>query len=159
MLGQAPPGGVLRGLFAMPRWLYRYNLDWILGHRFLLLTHRGRRSGRVYRTVVEVVRYDPGTRESVVVSAWGDRADWYRNLQAAPALSIQTGGQHYTPIQRFLTPEQVYQALRDYRRRNRWAAGIIQRLFGLPFDGTDTNQVRVQMLRGVAFRPARSPGA
>ena len=39
----------------------------------------------------EVIRYDPESQESIVVSAWGEKADWYRNIQASPALEIRTG--------------------------------------------------------------------
>lgn len=158
MLASAPRQGLLALVLKLPRWLYRLHLGWLLGHRFLLLTHRGRRSGRVYSTMLEVVRYDPATHESVVVSGWGDRADWYSNLQETPALTIETGGKRYVTTQRFLTPEEVYQALRDYLRRNRWATGIVRRLFGLRFDGSAGDRARGDELRGVAFRPAR-PGA
>ena len=57
----------------------------------------GRKSGRTYQTVLEVVHYDPATRESTVLSAWGERADWYQNILAHPAIEIQTGGERYTP--------------------------------------------------------------
>jgi hypothetical protein len=33
-----------------------------------------------------VVGYDPSLRETVVASGWGERSDWYRNLEAHPAL-------------------------------------------------------------------------
>jgi hypothetical protein len=46
-------------------------VGWLLGHRFLMLTHRGRRTGRVYRTVLEVVARDEVTREAVVMFAFG----------------------------------------------------------------------------------------
>jgi deazaflavin-dependent oxidoreductase (nitroreductase family) len=154
MLGASPPRGVPRGARAAPRWLYRLHLGCVLGHRFLLLTHRGRRSGRLYTTVLEVARYDPATRESIVVSGWGDRANWYCNVQVAPALEIETGGQPYLPTQRFLTPKEVYRELRDYLRRHRWAMPIARRLFGLRFDGSDVDCARVATLRGVAFRLA-----
>jgi hypothetical protein len=65
----------LRLAFRLPIYLYRLNLGWLLGHRFLLLVHRGRRSGLRRETVLEVVRYNPATKESVVLSAWGERAD------------------------------------------------------------------------------------
>src|ERR1051326_6299178 len=67
---------LLRGFLSAPGWLFRLGLGRLLGHRFLELTHRGRRSGRRYRTVLEVVRYDPRTQESIVCSGWGTRADW-----------------------------------------------------------------------------------
>jgi hypothetical protein len=71
----ARPHGLLRLGFKLPIALYRARLGWLLGHRFLLLTHRGRKSGKIHQTVLEVVRYDPATRESVALSAWDARAD------------------------------------------------------------------------------------
>jgi deazaflavin-dependent oxidoreductase (nitroreductase family) len=155
MLAFAPPSGWLRLALKAPRWLYRLHLGWLLGHRFLLLTNRGRQSGRVYNTVLEVVLYEPATHESVVVSGWGDRADWYANIQETPALTIETGGERYVPHQRFLTPDEVYDALRDYLRRNRWATRIVSRLIGLRFDDSDNDRTRIGKLRGAAFCPAR----
>ncbi len=37
---------------------YRLHLGWLLGHRFLLITHRGRRSGRLRQTGVMILHYD-----------------------------------------------------------------------------------------------------
>jgi deazaflavin-dependent oxidoreductase (nitroreductase family) len=102
------PSGFLRMAFRLPIHLYKLRLGWLLGHRVLLLTHRGRRSERIYRTALEVVRYDPATGESVVVSAWGEEADWYRNIEANPAMEIRIGRERYVPKQRFLSPEEVY---------------------------------------------------
>jgi len=149
----APPGGLLRWLLDLPRWLYRLRLGWLLGHRFLLLTHRGRRSGRVHRTVLEVAAFDPGTGESIVASGWGQRTQWYRNLEAAPALEIETGGRRYRPQQRLLTCNEVYDVMAAYVRRYHPPQRIVARLFGLRFDGSDRGSERVQLLRGVAFRP------
>jgi hypothetical protein len=49
------PHGLLRLGFKLPITLYRAHLGWLLGHRFLLLTHRWRTSGKIYQTVLEVV--------------------------------------------------------------------------------------------------------
>ena len=89
----------------MPIYLYRLNLGWLLGHRFLLLVHMGHKSGLLRETVLEVLLHDPAARESVVLSAWGEKADWYRNVGTTPALEIRTGGQRYVPEQRVLAPE------------------------------------------------------
>jgi deazaflavin-dependent oxidoreductase (nitroreductase family) len=80
----------LRLAFRLPIYLYRLDLGWLLGHRFLLLVHRGRKTGLPHQTVLEVVLYDPSSRESVVVSAWGEDADWYRNIQKCPAIEIKS---------------------------------------------------------------------
>ena len=58
VLASKPPRGLLRFLLRLPIWLYQLHLGFLLGHRFLLLTHTGRRSGLLRRTVVEVVSYD-----------------------------------------------------------------------------------------------------
>lgn len=56
------PRGLVKRLLRLPALLYERDLGWLLGHRFLLLTHRGRTSGRTYRTVLEVLQFDPATR-------------------------------------------------------------------------------------------------
>jgi deazaflavin-dependent oxidoreductase (nitroreductase family) len=140
----------------LPVWLYRLGLGRLLGHRFLLLTHHGRRSGRVHQTMLEVVRYNPVTHESTVAAAWGDRADWYRNLQAHPALRVQTAGVRYTPAQRFLSPEEVVAVLRGYQRAHPIAAWVGAHLLGIAFTRPASRLSGAgPPLPMVAFRPRR----
>jgi deazaflavin-dependent oxidoreductase (nitroreductase family) len=107
---RSKPTGVSRLAFRLPIYLYRLNLGWLLGHRFLLLIHQGRRSSLLHETVLEVLLHNPATRESVVLAAWGEKADWYRNVGVTPALEVRTGGQRYVPEQRFLAPEEMIAA-------------------------------------------------
>ena len=156
---QARPSGLLRVALRLPIWLYRLGLSWLLGHRFLLLVHRGRRTGRVRETVLEVVRYDPATRESIVAAAWGNQADWYRNIQAQPALRVRTGGVRYTPSQRFLSPDEVYATLRTYERRYPVAARVIGPRLGIPFGRSEAAlRAFAASLPMVGFRPRRARG-
>jgi deazaflavin-dependent oxidoreductase (nitroreductase family) len=153
-LAQSTPRGFLRLLLHLPDWLYRLHLGWLLGHRFLMLTHRGRKSGNVYHTVVEVVRYDPATRESVVLAAWRGETDWHRNIQARPALAVTTGCSHYVPAQRLLSPEETAAELRGYVARHPWVANqVLARLFALRIDGSAASYREAAFFRGVAFRP------
>jgi F420H(2)-dependent quinone reductase len=55
-----------------------------------------------------------------VVSAWGEEADWYRNLQKSPAVEVRTGRERYKPLQRFLSPEEAYAEHAGYERRHPW---------------------------------------
>ena len=121
----------------MPIYLYRLNLGWILGHRFLLFVHLGRKSGLLRETVLEVILYDPATRESVVLSAWGKKADWYRNIEAVPALEVRTGGQRYVPEQRFLAPEENHAIISAYGQHHPLAFRVFARVFGYPLDRTE----------------------
>ena len=151
---KSKPAGALRLAFRLPIYLYRLNLGWLFSHRFLLLIHRGRKSGLLRETVLEVILYDAATMESVVLSAWRGEADWYRNIEATPALEVRIGGQRYVPEQRFLSPAENHAVLADYRRRHPLAFRIFARAFGYPLGGTEARRREfASSLRLVAFRP------
>jgi deazaflavin-dependent oxidoreductase (nitroreductase family) len=78
-------------VFEAPVALYRLHLGWLLGNRFVLLMHTGRKAGRARFTVIEVVAYDRSIPEVVVIAAWGAHAQRVRNLKAAPAIGVQLG--------------------------------------------------------------------
>jgi len=99
---ERPPSRWLKRLAQLPLVLYQLRLGRLLGHRFLVVVHRGRRTGTLYRTLVEVVRWDPVRGEAIVASGWGERASWYRNLLAAPAAEVWRAGERVVPEQRFL---------------------------------------------------------
>lgn len=80
------------------------SIGWVLGKRIVQITHRGRKSGVLRRTVLEVLHYDPQTREVLVVSGWEGKTDWYRNIECEPALEVRIGRVHYRPVQEFLSP-------------------------------------------------------
>jgi deazaflavin-dependent oxidoreductase (nitroreductase family) len=129
-----------RLLFRSPIWMYRLGLGWIFGHQFLLLTHTGRRTGRIRETVLKVLHYDPLTRESIVASAWGEQTDWYRNIQARGALSVRAGGEWYVPRQRILPPDEAEAVFEDWTRRQRWFARLMLAQVGEPLDVRQTGR-------------------
>jgi deazaflavin-dependent oxidoreductase (nitroreductase family) len=150
----AKPRGALKFGYNLPIWLYRLRLGWLLGHRFLLLTHRGRKSGKLRHTVLEVVHFDHATGESAVLSAYGERADWYQNIQANPPVEVLTGGTRYTPQYRLLEVSERLAALRIYQRRYRRAFQAIMRFLGHPYDGTEAElRALAESVLMVAFRP------
>jgi deazaflavin-dependent oxidoreductase (nitroreductase family) len=155
------PSAFLRRLFKGPTWLYRGHLGWLLGRRFLEVTHRGRKSGRVYHTVLEVVRHDRSTKESIVVSAYGTRADWYRNLQVQPAVRVRTGILDYLPRQHFLTAEEgraeAVRFLRNHHFEARLMPGVLRRMGAVPESALSDPADLVASLPMVAFRPAEQP--
>lgn len=126
----------------------------MLGRRFLMVTHRGRKSGKIRRTVLEVVRYDPETQDSIVPSAYGEHSDWYRNLHVHPALEIRTAATRYVPQQRFLDTEEVHRELVNYQGRHPSALRGIAKLLGFAYNGGE-DQLRemAARLRMVAFQP------
>lgn len=154
----AKPTGLVRLLFRLPVHLYRRRMGFILGHRFLLLTHQGRKTGQPRQTVLEVLRYDPTTRESVVISALGERADWYRNIQARPALLIQAGRQRYVPQQHLLSTDEAYEFFTSWERQHPLEARLAALVLGWDYDGSPASRrALAESLRLVAFRPRTEP--
>jgi deazaflavin-dependent oxidoreductase (nitroreductase family) len=145
------PGPVLRAALRLPVLLYRAGLGGLLGGRFLMITHRGRRSGRTFHTVVEVVRRDPATGEVVVSAAWGGKADWLRNILASPALAVTCGRRRFVPAQRLLARPEAIDVLRAYAGAHPAAFRGVLRFVGLPGDA-DLATVAAA-LPMVAFRP------
>jgi deazaflavin-dependent oxidoreductase (nitroreductase family) len=138
----------------LPIYLYRLELGWLFGHRFLMLTHRGRKTGLLRQTVVEVIHYDPGTQESIVLSALGARADWYRNVQAGPPLEVQTGRHRYVPEYRVLSTDQAHEVWTAFERSHPWEARIANHLFGWTYDQTEAGRKELAgAILLVAFRP------
>ena len=138
-------------LARLPLLVYRLRLGRLLGHRFLVVVHRGRRTGTLYRTVVEVVRWDPARREAVVASGWGERASWLRNLRAEPAAEVWIADERFVPEQRLLELDERVEVLRDYERRHPRAARIIAQLLGFG-GGDDALAAAAERLPMVAFR-------
>jgi deazaflavin-dependent oxidoreductase (nitroreductase family) len=73
-----------------------------LGRTMLVLTTRGRNTGRPRHTMVSYVRV--GGRD-YILSGWGPRAQWFRNLQASPRVSVQTGLETYSANARLVESE------------------------------------------------------
>jgi deazaflavin-dependent oxidoreductase (nitroreductase family) len=140
-------------IFKLPLTLYRLRLGWTLGKRFMQLTHVGRRSGKMHRTVLAVLRFDEKSREIYAVSAWKG-SDWYYNIQASPALQVETGFVHYVPKQRVLSAEEITTTFMEYRKRHPIFSRIICRIPGWKWDSTYEEFLALaHTLHGVAFTP------
>jgi deazaflavin-dependent oxidoreductase (nitroreductase family) len=153
----ASPGPLLKRVLRVPTTLYGANAGWLLGHRFLELTHRGRRTGTPHRVVLEVVEWRPDAPEAVVMSGFGRDAQWYRNVRADPAVELRIGRERWPARARTLETDEAVAALAGYERRNRLAAPVVRavlsRLAGFRYDGTDAARRRlVEALPLVAFR-------
>ena len=79
-------------MFKVPCGFYDVHLGWLFGHRVLLLTYRGRKSGLVHETALEVIRSVRATDSSVVISAYGPKSDWFRRNGAPGCLPPASTG-------------------------------------------------------------------
>jgi deazaflavin-dependent oxidoreductase (nitroreductase family) len=149
------PKGLQRALFRAPIYLYRVGLGVLLGSRFVYLVHTGRTSGRRREVVLEVVRFDRATPELFVVAGWGRKADWLRNIEAAPAVEVRVGRERWQrPRQRFLDAEEMTGLLHDYRERHPRAWAALAPRLGLDPNSPDAGVAEaVESFPAVGFRP------
>jgi deazaflavin-dependent oxidoreductase (nitroreductase family) len=150
-----PVRGLLRVGLKLPLMLYRLHLGWLLGQRFLRLTHVGRRSGKHYRTVVEVVDHDPVTDSYIVTSGWGDRSDWFRNIQKNPEVVINVGRRQLKAKAERLSGDEAEHWLLDYARKHpRTFRELAHVMTGEKLEGTPEDCHRLaEAAPVVAFRP------
>jgi deazaflavin-dependent oxidoreductase (nitroreductase family) len=142
-------------VFRLPLPLYRRGWGALLGDTFLLLTHAGRKTGKLHFTAAMVLRYDPGTREAVICSAWGPDTDWIRNIRARPAVRVQIGRESFTPQQRFLSEEESLAVMAGFRCQHPGRLRLLTWILGWGDLGSDTaarDFVRARPF--VSFRPA-----
>lgn len=131
------PAGTKRALFRMPIFLYHWGLGFLMGRRFLLLQHKGRKSGRQRETVLEVVEHDDESNSYTIASGFGHGSDWYRNVIADPYVTVQVGNRKWPAKARPLSPEESGDAMVRYGVRYPRAARQITRLMGFHADGTE----------------------
>ncbi|GAA4345124.1 nitroreductase family deazaflavin-dependent oxidoreductase [Microbacterium rhizosphaerae] len=150
----------LKHLLSAPNALYTWGLGRIFGHRFLQLTHTGRKSGKQYRVVLEVVKYNRATGEAIVMSGFGRQSGWFRNVTAGTPTWVNFGGGPVLADHRVLDTDEAAQTVRDYARRMRFASPLVRpvlgRLAGFTYHDTDADRRRlVQILPLTAFTPHR----
>ena len=150
-----PPRGLLRLGARSPLLLYRAHLGWLLGDRFLMLTHTGRKSGLQRQVVLEVVRHEKENGIYIVASGWGEKSDWFRNVMKNPLVSIQSGT-HPTKARAVrLSKKEAELELRDYYRRHPAAfRNLAKLMLGDGSSGTGADIPRLaQDIPLVAFIP------
>ena len=149
-----PPRGLARLAWRAPIWLYRLGLGGLMGERFLLLNHIGRKSGKIRQAVVEVVNKNKETGTFVVASGFGEQADWYKNLMAHPQVTIQVGRKRVNARAERLPAPQAAEALLDYHQRHPTALRTLAKILGYQTDGS---QEDIHFLAGVIPMISFSP--
>jgi deazaflavin-dependent oxidoreductase (nitroreductase family) len=134
-----PPRGLARLAWRAPIWFYRLGLGGLLGKRFLLLNHVGRKSGQPRQAVVEVVQHDQEMGAYVVASGFGVKSDWFQNVMAHPEITIQVGNKHMAARAQRLALPQATQAMVDYNHRHPAALRTLAGILGYRIDGSDAD--------------------
>jgi len=103
-----PSNPLLRWLFKSPIFLWRLGLGLVVGKLFMIMTTTGRKSGLPRPTAIEFHEYKG---RKYVYSAWGDKADWYKNILADPRVTIQTArGTEHVIARRLIADHELAEA-------------------------------------------------
>jgi deazaflavin-dependent oxidoreductase (nitroreductase family) len=120
----------------VPILCYRVGLGWLLGGRFVLIEHVGRRTGARRSAVVEVVEHDPRDGTWTVASGFGRTADWYRNLLATPEVAIQVGRARHAVTAQPLPPDEAATVMARYAEAHPRTAKRLAGFMGFEVDGS-----------------------
>ncbi|MBN2044827.1 MAG: nitroreductase family deazaflavin-dependent oxidoreductase [Anaerolineales bacterium] len=147
------PSGVSRWFLRAPIWIFRLGLGGLLGKRFLLLNHIGRKSGLLRQAVLEVVIHEKDSNTYYVNAGFGPKTQWLQNLRAHPNVSIQVGWRKWDVRAEVLSPQQSGEVFRRFAEGNKLAATYAKAL-GFEVDGSldDYYQMGTMMIF-VALRP------
>lgn len=148
-----PPSAFLQFLYRAPVHLYKWGLGWLFGKRFVLFHHVGRKSGKQYQTVVEVVEIENENGNVIIVAGYGERTQWYKNLKQMQTTTIQLGNQKYPVRIETISPEAGADIMARYYQRYGKATEMLFSVLGYEWDGTEhgARQIAKDYLRFVRF--------
>ena len=134
--------------------MFRTRLGFLLGKRIICIVHEGRNTGTVYYTPIEVIYRDKAADEYYVVSARGERSDWYRNIRKYPATAVYFGSRKRRVNQRFVPIDEAVAAMRLYERDHPKAAAAMLEPAGVGADSIAMAwRSAMEQLPMVAFQP------
>lgn len=80
--------------------------------------------------MLEALRHDEDADVYYVVSAWGERADWLRNLRQTPEATLLVGDRRLEAVARPLAAAEGERELRRFVRRHPLPARLLLRILG-----------------------------
>ena len=147
-----PPRGWKASLWRAPIWFYHMGLGGLLGKRFLLLNHIGRKSGQSRQAVIEVVKIDSQTNTYYSVSGFGEKAHWFQNIMHTPDVNIQVGSRKMSAHAEQLSMEDGEAILSDYAQQHPTAMRELSKFLTISYDGSQESlHAMAQVLPVIAF--------
>ena len=131
-----PPRGWKASFWRAPIWFYRLGLGGLLGKRFLLLNHIGRKSGQPRQAVVEVVDFDSNNDIYYAVSGFGEKAHWFQNIMQRPNINIQVGSRKMSAHAKRLSLQDGEKIFANYARQHPTALRELSKIINIPYDGS-----------------------
>ncbi len=125
------PSGIMKRLLKAPILFYRLGLGLVVGRLFMVMTTTGRKSGQPRVTPLQ---YEEIHGEYYLGAARGLKADWVRNIQANPDVSLRVGSKKLHGEAEIVTdPVRMADFIEIRLQRHPIMIGLIMKLaHGLP---------------------------
>lgn len=137
----APPKGFKLKLFRAPLYLYRLKLGFLFGERFIRLKHRGRVSGELKETVIEVIDRDIPAGKLYSASGFGTKSQWYKNILASQDVFVTLRNTEYRAVARVVDEAQARDVLLRYAQAHPKSMKGVARLSGYEMDGSASDVI------------------
>lgn len=150
-----PDTPIMRFFYKMPIWAFRTGWQPIIGRLFVLMAHTGRKTGQTRYTPLEY-RIAPNGR-LYVISGYGDKSQWYKNIMADPYVTLQWAG-HTEGMQAYrVTDRDELRMLFDqYLRERPVTTKAFLDMLEIPYD-LDAIIAKADELYCVGFVPTNHP--
>ena len=136
------PSTLLKVVFKVPVWMYQARLGRVLGRvfsgRLIAIVHQGRRSGTRYISGLEVLERRDG--ELFVLSIWGTRSDWYRNIEANGVGELWDGAKRTGASFRLIASDEAFGILANYEKAHKRAARFLLPRMHAGYDFTEESR-------------------
>jgi deazaflavin-dependent oxidoreductase (nitroreductase family) len=150
------PGPFLKFFFKFPVWLHKIGFGgWerMIGAQWMLITTIGRKSGKRRETMVDVMDYDQGTDTYYIEVAYGNKSDWYRNIQANPIFEAKVGRCKFRACATELSSEITGEMLVKFYREKPAYTRSVMMMVGMKFNGEDELREIAKRLKLLAIHP------
>jgi deazaflavin-dependent oxidoreductase (nitroreductase family) len=152
------PSRLLKFLFKVPVWLHKMGLGgWerLVGAQWMLITTKGRKTGKLRHTMVDVMDYDKASDTYYIEAAYGARADWYKNIQANPIFEAKVGRRKFNARAGALTTEGASEMLVQFYRSKPAYTRSVMAMAGMKFKDEDELRSMGRNLTLLAVTPEK----
>jgi deazaflavin-dependent oxidoreductase (nitroreductase family) len=151
-----PPGRLLKFFFKVPVWIHQLGFGgWerLIGAQWMLITTTGRKTGKPRNVMVDIMDYDKTTDTYYIEAAYGELADWYKNIQNNPIFEGQVGRRKIKARAGALSTQGAGEMLVQFYRRKPAYTRSVMAMAGMKFKDEDELRVIGKNLTLLAVKP------
>jgi deazaflavin-dependent oxidoreductase (nitroreductase family) len=152
------PNRLLKFFFKVPVWVHKMGFGgWerLVGAQWMLITTKGRKTGKLRDTMVDVMDYNKATDTYFIEAAYGAHADWYKNIQGNPVFEAQVGRRKFKARAGALTTEGASEMLVQFYRSKPAYTRSVMAMAGMKFKDEDELRILGRNLTLLAVTPEK----